>query len=186
MVDNWNKIEKSWNAFAKKYNMSLQDIDQNLFTNKRKIYTAIEKIEDIDIYYRYVYFKLDTIDSGNDFRIIIPILTNKTIKISRTKGLNRLLSKKNLNILPEGIKISNNTNALITNMFEEVKDLKISIGIKPIAPFELDRIESVLEIHTKKLSEEITNFERLREFVLSLHKELKENKIIMPAPNRLE
>lgn len=176
---NWGKIEKIWYDFSNSHKMTLQDIDQHLLTTKRQIYYSIEKFETFTIHYRYVFFKLDTIDAGNDFRIVIPIDTDVRVKISKPSILTRLIFKKQIQIKSaEKIEINDKTKNLIIDKFRNFKDLKINIGFSPITSMSADKYEKVIEIQTRNLPTDIDTLEKFREFIIILKDYMFDNKLI--------
>ena len=116
---NWNKIEKVWLDFTDCHQMNLEETEQHLLTNKRQVYYAVEKKNDFEIHYRNVFYKLDSMGVGNDFRIAIPINTDMRLKIFRANLLARSFLKRNITIKSkDSFELDENINSVISNISE--------------------------------------------------------------------
>jgi len=177
----WNKINKIWTDFTSKYNLELKDIDQHLIfvPNKRQTYSTVEIINDFKIYYKYVFYKLDLIDVGNDFRIAIPVETKLDIIISRPNLLIRTFKNKRINYSIDIIKLDNRIENEIIRLFNKFNDLKISLtSIQVNSDSQIENNTNILELTTKQLPQEIEQIEKLRELIIKILNELIMKKMI--------
>ena len=177
----WNKINKIWTDFTSKYNLELKDIDQHLIfvPNKRQTYSTVEIINDFKIYYKYVFYKLDLIDVGNDFRIAIPVETKLDIIISRPNLLIRTFKNKRINYSIDIIKLDNRIENEIIRLFNKFNDLKISLtSIQVNSDSQIENNTNILELTTKQLPQEIEQIEELRELIIKILNELIMKKMI--------
>ena len=179
MTLDWGKIEKMWQDFTENHGMTLQDIDQHLIINKRQIYSAIEQFDNYKIHYRYVFYKLDTINVGNDFRIIIPTDTDFKLLIYKPNLLGQIVKRRKIIIKSsDKIQINDKIQNLIISKFREHRDLKIRIGTSIIQSDLINNGQNILEIQTKILPIDINGLEKLREIIIIVYDYLIDNKLI--------
>jgi len=176
----WNKINNIWIEFCSRYNLELKNTDQHLIINKRQTYSTVEIINGYRIYYKYVFFKFDTIGVGNEFRIAIPIETNISLSISRPSFLKHPLKKLKINYSKDSIKLYSNTENEIIRLFNNFKDLKISLTkIQVNSEDQFKNNTEILELITKQLPQEIEQIEELRELSIKILNEFIAKRIIV-------
>ena len=175
----WDTINNIWIEFCSRHGLELKNTDQHLIINKRQTYSTVESINSYIIYYKYVFFKLDTIDVGNEFRIAIPIETAVSISISRPNLIIRTIQNKKINYSTDLIKLDSNTENKIIRLFNNFSDLKISITkIQINSDDQFKNNTTILELTTKQLPQEIEQIEELRILNINILKELIAKKVI--------
>jgi len=174
-----DKINKIWIDFCLRHNLELKEIDQHLIINKKQTYSTVETLNDFSIYYKYVFFKLDVIDVGNEFRIAIPIETKFNISLSRPNFLIRSFKNKKIDYSTDLIKLDNNTENEIIQQFNNFNDLKISLTRMQVnSDYQIKNNTDILELKTKQLPQDIEQIEELRGLCITILNELKTKKII--------
>ena len=164
----WNKINNIWTEFCSRHDLELKITDQHLIINKRQTYSTVESLNNYRIYYKYIFFKLDTIGVGNEFRIAIPIKTNISLGILRPTLLIRTLKSQKINYSTDSIRLNSNTENEIIRLFINFNDLKISLTkIQVNSDDQIKNNTEILELITKELPQEIEQIEELRK--LSIH-----------------
>ena len=177
----FDKINKIWTDFTSKYNLELKDIDQHLIfvPNKKQTYSTDEIINDFKIYYKYVFYKLDLINVGNDFRIAIPVETKLDIIISRPNILIRTFKNKKITYPTDTIEFESSIENEIIQMFNNFNDLKIKLTeIQVNSDSQIENNTTILELTTKQLPQDIEQIEELRELSIKILNELIMKRII--------
>jgi len=176
----WDKINDIWKDFCSRYGLELKNTDQHLIINKKQTYSTIESLNNHRIYYKYVFFKLDSIDVGNEFRIAIPIETDVSISISRPNLLMRTVQNKKINYSTDSIKLDSNTENEIIRLFNNFNDLKISLTkIQVNSDEQFKNNTTILKLITKQLPQEIEQIEELRELSIKILNEFIAKRIIV-------
>ena len=181
-----DKIHKIWIDFTSEYNLELKDVDKHLIfvPNKKQTYSTVETINEFKIFYKYVFYKLDVIDAGNEFRIAIPVETESNFIISRPNILIRTFKNKKINYSTDRIKLENNIENEIIQIFYNFKDLRISlIKIQVNSDDQIENNTNILELTTKQLPQDIEQLDELRELSIKILNELNKKRIIKPVSN---
>ena len=176
----WDKINNIWLEFCSRYGLELKNTDQHLIINKKQTYSTIEPLNSHRIYYKYVFFKLDSIGVGNEFRIAIPTETDVNISISRPNLLLRTLKNKKITYSSDLIKLDSNTENEIIRLFNNFNDLKISLTkIQVNSDEQFKSNTTLLELITKQLPQEIEQIEELRKLSIEILNEFIAKRIIV-------
>lgn len=177
----FDKINKIWTDFTSKYNLELKDIDQHLIfvPSKKQTYSTVEIINDFKIYYKYVFYKLDLIDVGSDFRIAIPVETKLDIIISRPNILIRTFKNKKITYPTDTIELDSSIENEIIQIFNNFNDLKIKLTeIQVNSDSQIENNTTILELTTTQLPQDIEQIEELRELSIKILNELIMKRII--------
>ena len=111
---NWGEIEIMWQSFSENHGMTHTEIDQHLIINKRQIYTATEQVGNYRMQYRYMFYKLDTLNIGNDFRILIPVRSDFEMLIRKPNVQKQLFKRSKITIKSTNrIQISDKIQSLL-------------------------------------------------------------------------
>ena len=134
---------------------------------------AVEIINDFKIYYKYVFYKLDLANVGNEFRIVIPVETELDIVISRPNILIRTFTSREINYSTDKFELDNNIENEIIQIFKKFDNFKIRLTtIQVNSDPQIKSNTNILELTTKQLPQQIEHIEELRELSIKILNEL--------------
>ncbi len=165
-----NNAEQIWKAFSYNHAMKLHVEEQPLLSNKVHIFQALEKHEELLIFYRYKFFSLDPDGFGDDFRLILPC--NHFLHISRLPFFKRIFRKEKMEVQSNASESFNQELMAILYPFYSKYPGLVIRAREPDIELPWSNQQQLLEIRTARLPERIEELEQFRFLAIKLHQKL--------------
>jgi hypothetical protein len=181
-------ILETWKDFTNKHGLKVIEKSHSPFFsagNRSKKILTVERVSDFFIFYKNLYYPLNSLKRSDYLRISLPVETDIKFTIRRSGYFCRFFLGNSIRIIPENsIEIHKSLREYISEKFKRFSDLRIRTTQYSFHEFGLPQRDlKILEIHTKKLPTDVIELDSLRDLTLKVFSYFREQNIIKPVTN---